>query len=502
MSLGLVFWVAKGVGCDNKEKMRDPSLVTTDALEPIRWFSLALLPGICETIEIWPGSSRTCYALTSSLGKFSHAQTNARFAGGGCRRRATDRADTNGDGELDEQETRQWSRGSASVLAREAINLGNVLNRAIEWSSAMRRFCFFLVFLLAAAAWGQQPGQEDPGRARRLFQRELQGEQLTTQEAAYLQRAIEERLRPPTRRARALLERETTGLKPLTEMSGEDRYEGEEGGLYGAGRNTPTDEHRQTILQELARIEPLDAAGKAAEDGKIGFISISMSNATQEFSTFKRLADADKDKSTRVVIVDCAQGGQAMAEWAPADAAPWREAERRLEAARVSPQQVQVAWVKLANKGPRGTLKEHGEKLERDTLALVQNAKRRFPNLHVVYLGSRIYGGYTSGMLNPEPYAYESAFVARWLIQKQLKEDAALNYDATRGDVKAPLLVWGPYFWGDGTTPRREDKLVWLREDFVRDGTHPSNSGREKVSTMLLEFCKRDELAKGWFVGK
>ena len=36
-------------------------------------------------------------------------------------------------------------------------------------------------------------------------------------------------------------------------------------------------------------------------------------------------------------------------------------------AAKLAPQQVQVAWIKLANKGPRGELREHGSKLEKDT---------------------------------------------------------------------------------------------------------------------------------------
>ena len=55
----------------------------------------------------------------------------------------------------------------------------------------------------------------------------------------------------------------------------------------------------------------------------IGLVSISMSNATQEFSVFKQLADADPAKSPRVKVVDCAQGGQAMAQWATPDARPW-----------------------------------------------------------------------------------------------------------------------------------------------------------------------------------
>jgi len=47
----------------------------------------------------------------------------------------------------------------------------------------------------------------------------------------------------------------------------------------------------------------------------------------------------------------------------------------------------------------------------------------------------RIFSG-----LNPE-HAYEGAFVVRWLIQRQLKCDAALAVD------EMPVLAWGPYLW-------------------------------------------------------
>lgn len=296
--------------------------------------------------------------------------------------------------------------------------------------------------------------------------------------------------------------KEKTGFKPLTEMSADDRYKGEDGGLYGNGKNVPPDAHAKAAANESAKIQPLDADGKPDKNGRIVFISISMSNATQEFSTFKRLADADAAKSEKVTIVDCAQGGQAMAEWVNPNAQPWTVAERRIADHKVSPKQVQVAWVKLANKGPRGDLAEHGKKLQRDTLAVIQNAKVKFPNLRIVYLSSRIYGGYATSRLNPEPYAYESAFAARWLIQDQIKGDAALNNDASKGPVKAPLLLWGPYLWADGTTPRKSDGLTYARDDLAGDGTHPSNAGRMKVAKVMLAFYKSDPLAKGWFVGK
>jgi hypothetical protein len=293
---------------------------------------------------------------------------------------------------------------------------------------------------------------------------------------------------------------ESIGLKPLTEMTAEDKYKGEDGGLYGGGKNEPPEVLAAAARKELAKIAPLDAEGRPAKDGKVVLVSISMSNATQEFSRFKQVADKDERKSPLLTIVDCAQGGQAMAEWTAPDARTWTEADRRLAQAGVTGKQVQVAWIKLANKGPKGDLAEHGKKLKEDTLKVLGNARARFPNLRLAFLGSRIYGGWSGGALNPEPYAYEGAFAVRWLILDQLAGKPELNWDAERGAVKVPLLLWGPYLWADGVKPRKADNLVWDRKDLGPDGTHPSDSGRQKVAEMLLAFFKTDANAKGWFV--
>src|SRR5688572_33336976 len=101
--------------------------------------------------------------------------------------------------------------------------------------------------------------------------------------------------------------RESTGLIPLTEMSAKDQYKGEDGGLYGQGRNSPPESHRKAAQAELAKIRPVDAEGKAAKDGRVVLVSISMSNATQEFSVFKRMADVRSEE--RRVGKECRSGG-------------------------------------------------------------------------------------------------------------------------------------------------------------------------------------------------
>jgi hypothetical protein len=104
-------------------------------------------------------------------------------------------------------------------------------------------------------------------------------------------------------------ERASTGLKPLTEMSAADRYKGEDGGLYGGGRNEPPAGHQAAARDALRKIRPLDAQGKPSKDGKIVFIALGMSNTYGEFRLFKELADRDPRKSPDVLVVNCAIGG-------------------------------------------------------------------------------------------------------------------------------------------------------------------------------------------------
>jgi hypothetical protein len=299
------------------------------------------------------------------------------------------------------------------------------------------------------------------------------------------------------------------GLAPLTEMPAAQTYKGQTGGLYGGGQNTPPAVHLQAALREAAKIQPLDARGQPSIEGKIALISVGMSNTTQHFQTFMAVANRDPEKSARLVLVDGAQGGMDAADWVNPEQrirqdrpSPWEILDQRLERAGVSPPQVQVAWVLQARRNPAalGAFPRHAEALKADLVAILNQLKQRFPNLRLVYLSSRIYAGYATTALNPEPYAYESAFAVRWVIEDQIQGLAALNHDPERGPVKAPLALWGAYLWADGERPRQPDGLIWRREDFRGDGTHPSPSGTAKVADLLLQSFKTDPTAKTWFV--
>jgi hypothetical protein len=147
-----------------------------------------------------------------------------------------------------------------------------------------------------------------------------------------------------------------------------------------------------------------------------------------------------------------------------------------------------------------GRTPRHAEALKDNLAVIVRKLKERFPNLKLVYLSSRIYAGYAATPLNPEPYAYESAFAVQRLIRGQIDGEPGLNPNPDKGEVRAPLLLWGPYLWADGVKGRKADGLVWKSEDLAGDGTHPSDSGQQKVAELLLKFFKTDPTAKAWFL--
>jgi hypothetical protein len=358
---------------------------------------------------------------------------------------------------------------------------------AVAVSSVMRIPLHLVVFLAAASFAAEPTPPIDWGRARELFQRSQRGEKLTDEDQQYLDRA--KKLRAAGRQQEtAQSVAPAAHYTPLVDLK--EKYQGQEGGLYGEGSNTPSKDLKEAAGQASKSVRPLNRDGAPAEDGKIVLLSIGMSNTTQEFSAFKARADRDPRKSDTVVIVDGAQGGQDAPAWDRADSNPWAVAEKRLEQSGVSPKQVQVIWLKQAIKGPTRPFPAESDRLAIEIRKIIDLAREKYPNLRIVFLSSRIYAGYARSKLNPEPFAYESAFSVQKVIREQ----------DLKGKSAGPVLLWGPYLWADGEAGRTIDGLKWLPEDFGPDGTHPSDSGRQKVAGLLLDFFASDSVAQPWFV--
>lgn len=307
-------------------------------------------------------------------------------------------------------------------------------------------------------------------------------------------------------------------MVPLTEM-GKRLYHGFPGGLYPGGRNDPPQAHRARGLAQAAAIRPLDREGRPSAGGRIVLLSIGMSNASQEFCSARNgpctswsfMGRAASDRAVRrgsLVILNGAAGGQTAGRWDTPDERNYDRIRERILAPRgLSERQVQVIWLKPANSHPRVSLpsEEADAAVLLESLGdIVRSLKARYPNLRQVFISSRTYGGYAQTTLNPEPFAYESGFAVKWLIEAQIAQMAAGRVvDSRAGDLDwtraAPWLAWGPYLWARGRTPRA-DGLVWRRTDFEADGVHPSDSGESKVGSLLLAFFKRSPFTSCWFL--
>ena len=219
-------------------------------------------------------------------------------------------------------------------------------------------------------------------------------------------------------------------------------------------------------------------------------LCIGMSNTSREFSQFIRLANTDARKNPNLVMIDAARNGAAATHLSRPSDEYWSIVDKRLERAEVSAPQVQVIWLKTALAHEARGFPENARLLQEALRSIVEILSEKFQQLKLIYLSSRIYGGYSETDLSPEPVAYESAFAVKWLIEEQINN---LNPDRL-----VPWLSWGPYLWADGLNPR-SDGLIWERSDFEPDGVHPSAQGVWKVATMLLEFFRNDITAKPWF---
>ncbi len=202
----------------------------------------------------------------------------------------------------------------------------------------------------------------------------------------------------------------------------------------------------------------------------------------------------------------------------PAGAEYDRIRDEELEPFGLSEQQVQVVWLQVLD-AVWSDFPANSYRLVADIAIITRTLRIRYPNLRLIFLGSRVYGGWVAGSNwdnLKEPHSYETGFAMKWLIEAQIDQmgNGGTIVDERAGDLNyntvAPWIGWGAYFWADGVNPR-PDGHSWSIEDFqarfqmpmglVRGGdVRLSVEGREKAASLLLTFFKTSPQTRCWFV--
>jgi PKD repeat protein len=279
-------------------------------------------------------------------------------------------------------------------------------------------------------------------------------------------------------------------------------YNGYQGGLYPNGTDTPP-AATETYAESLAtQVQPLDTSGNVdLKHGRIVMLAIGFSNPEMEFGAFEDLVHGDLTRNPKLAVVNGAQGSRDVDFWMDPSSITWSNVNRHLSANGLTPAQVQIAWVKMAEKFPYedGVFPAHAQHLQGEIEDVARNLTTLYPNIKIAYLSTRSHA-YTTSLLsaNPEPYAYETGFAVKWAIEDQINGTGNLNYDPAKGAVVAPLLLWGPYLWATSTP--RSDGFNWLESDVRADKVHPSASGETKTAEELLAFFKSDPTTAPWFL--
>ncbi len=295
----------------------------------------------------------------------------------------------------------------------------------------------------------------------------------------------------------------TTPLVPLTDL-GTGTFLGQAGGLYPNGSNVRPVGHDAAGLALAQAVQPLDASGNPDPNGKIGMLSIGMSETRLEFQQFVTEAMQDPSVNPKLVVLNGSIDQIVASRWANPTDGVWNSVFNFfLPQAGVTTSQVQVAWVKDADNFKNSNFPSNTLQSQADLESIAQNLHAFFPNLKLAYFTSRIYGGYANGRLanvNYEPYAYETGWAVKNAIADQINGNANLNYNPDLGPVYAPWMAWGPYDWANGMLART-DGLVWSCQDIQNDGIHPSvPAGSQKDANQLMNFFKTDSTTTPWFL--
>ncbi|MCB8940830.1 MAG: hypothetical protein H6655_20695 [Ardenticatenaceae bacterium] len=256
---------------------------------------------------------------------------------------------------------------------------------------------------------------------------------------------------------------------PMPEL-GAGFYRDEQGGLYPSGLNTPP----TSYLNELNTM-----ANQLAQEEELVVLGLGMSmmqNAMSGFTPFTNAADIN----TALTVINGAIGSNQQ-RWQNPNSPVWNRGLEQLAAADLGPGDVDVILYHNAWSGPSLPFPEHPE-MVKDSFAITMDIiAQLYPNVQIIYLNSRHYGGWNPNSKAPEPWAYEEGWAVKWLIEERIN-----------GEIDTPLLAWMAYQW-DST---------WPESYFVADGLHLSNEGKAASGALWDAHFRTSSYIAPWYLGQ
>jgi hypothetical protein len=368
---------------------------------------------------------------------------------------------------------------------------------------------------------------------------------------------------------------------PLIDMGGNRTYLGYNGGLFDGnfpphdnGCNNPPADHAAVGESRAALVQPLDSSGAPSAAGQIVLLSIGLSNTVMEWcgaggligstmcgtasnpspADVKSFMNQTSDPSIKpllnsvVTVINGAISSQPACAWTYVTGPPSPACvpsnppqtlndydailDYELAPNGLTEKQVEALWLKEADVTPAPNTPHLGcsdctpdaQTLEGNLGLIVRAAKIRYPNLRIIVLSSRIFGGFATPNMTREPYAYEGGYAVKWLIRAQINQMRGGGIDPVAGDLDynsvAPWIVWerladtaslagSTYTWANSSTSTglpyaNSDGVIWPdnsgQDYFESNGQHPDSWGICQVATLLLNYFSRSDFTKGWFL--
>lgn len=277
-----------------------------------------------------------------------------------------------------------------------------------------------------------------------------------------------------------LLTGEPTAAQATITLPQIDFYMGEQGGLYPGGLNTPP----AAYLAQLGAL-----ATDLADDDQLVVMGLGMSmmqNALAGFGPFLN----EPEVNDNLVLINGAIGSNQQ-RWEDPNYWGWNVGMQALAGAGLTAADVRVVLYHNSWSGPSGTFPEYAE-MVRDSFAITMGIiQDKYPNVDLILVNSRHYGGWNDDSKQPEPFAFWEGFSVKWLIEDRI---------SCVSDCGA-LLAWNAYQWN--TWPSSfglPDGTIWPENYFVADGLHLSQAGQAVSGELWHEYLSGTSFTAAWYL--